>query len=151
MTSIGDICNREVITTAADTSVLAAAQLLRRHHVGSIVICDQLDGNRCIPLGIVTDRDIVVEVVAPEARADVITVGDIMGRDLVTARESDSVVQTLDAMRFKGVRRMPIVNGDGQLVGIVAIDDLLGYVADELNDIAKTIARERAREAATRK
>lgn len=151
MTRIGDICNREVLTCTADTSVVAAAKLLRRHHVGSVVVCDLLDGNRRIPLGIVTDRDIVVEVVAPEARADVITVGDIMGSELVTARESDSVVQTLDAMRFKGVRRMPIVSGEGHLAGIVAIDDLLGHVADELNDIVKTIARERAGEAASRK
>jgi len=151
MAGIGDICNREVIATTADSSVLAAARLLRHHHVGSIVVCDQLNGGRRIPLGIVTDRDIVVEVVAPEIRPEVITVGDIMGRQLVTARESDSVVQTLDAMRFKGVRRMPIVAEDGQLVGIITIDDLLGYVADELSDIAKTIARERTHETATRK
>jgi CBS domain-containing protein len=151
MASIGDICNREVVTVAANTTVLAAAKRLRQHHVGSVVVCKDLDANIRVPIGIVTDRDIVVEVVATELRADTITVEDIMGRELVTARESDSVADTLDVMRYKGLRRIPIVAEDGRLAGIVSLDDLLEHVAIQLTDIARTIAREQIHESETRK
>jgi CBS domain-containing protein len=151
MASIGEICNRDVVAVTRETTAAVAAQLMRHHHVGTLVVCEQMNGDRRIPVGIVTDRDIVVEVVAPELRADTITVGDIMGEALVTVRESEGVVPTLEVMRFKGVRRLPIVSADGQLVGIVSIDDLLGVLADELGDIAKIVAREQAHEAAARR
>jgi CBS domain-containing protein len=151
MTNVGEICRRDVVSVARDTSAVAAAQMMRQHHVGALVVCDRLNGNRRIPVGIVTDRDIVVEVVAPELRADTITVGDIMREELVTVRESEGLVGTLEVMRSKGVRRMPIVADDGWLVGIVSVDDLLGVLADELGDIAKILSREQAHEAATRR
>ena len=150
MASIRELSTREVVVTARDTTVAAAAQLMRHHHVGTIVVCDQVNGGRRLPLGIVTDRDIVVEVVAPELDARTITVGDIMGRELITARENEGMMQALEIMRYKGVRRLPIVREDGHLVGIVSIDDLLGVLAEELGDIARIVARERGQEAVTR-
>ena len=143
MPTMGDVCNREVIAVTRETTVLAAAQRLRERHVGSVVVCD-LDGNRRVPVGIVTDRDIVVEVVATELRAETITVGDIMGRELVTAHESDSVAETLAVMHDKGVRRIPVVAGDGHLVGIVSLNDLLDQVAGQLTDIARTVVPTRS-------
>jgi len=151
MATIGEICKRDVVSVTRETSVAAAAQLMRHNHVGALVVCERIDGGRRIPAGVVTDRDIVVEVVAPELRADTITVGDIMREELVTVRESEGVVPTLEVMRFKGVRRVPIVGADGQLVGIVSVDDLLGVLADELSDIAKIFAREQAHEAVARR
>lgn len=151
MANIGEFCNREVVVTTREMTVTAAAQLMRQHHVGTIVVCEQMNGGRRIPVGIVTDRDIVVEVVAPELRSDTITVGDIMAPELVTVRETEGVVQTLEVMRSRGVRRLPVVGADGLLVGIVSIDDLLGVLAEELTDIAQVAAREQRREAVLRK
>ena len=151
MASLQDICTRKTVVATPDTTVAEAAQLMRRHHVGTIVVCKEAGASRRIPLGIVTDRDIVVEVVAPDLRPDTITVGDIMGRELATVSESKSVQQALEIMRHKGVRRLPVVKDSGRLSGIVSLDDLLGVVAQELNDVAKVAAREQAREAATRR
>jgi CBS domain-containing protein len=151
MASIKELCKRDVVSVTRETTAAVAAQLMRQHHVGAIVVCEQTNGERRIPVGIVTDRDIVVEVVAPELRADTITVGDIMVDKLVTVRENEGVVATLELMRHKGVRRMPIVGAHGQLVGIVSVDDLLGVLAEELGDIAKLVAREQAHEAEARR
>lgn len=151
MGNIGKICNREVVVATRETTVAAAAMLMRQHHVGTLVICDQVNGGKRIPIGIVTDRDIVVEVVAPGLRADAITAGDIMASELVTARDSDGVLEALEVMRFKGVRRLPVVGEAGELIGLVAIDDILEVLADELADVSKVIGRERSIEAANRK
>ena len=150
MPNIRELCTREVVVATRETTVAAAAKLMRHQHVGTIVVCDQLNGGKRLPAGIVTDRDIVVEVVAPGLDAAAITVGDIMAPELITARETEGVLQALEIMRYKGVRRLPIVREDGHLVGIVSVDDLLAVLAEELSDVAKIVARERAQEAFSR-
>jgi CBS domain-containing protein len=150
-TSIGEICSREVVFTTRETTVAAAAKLMRHHHVGSLVVVEQLNGGKRLPVGIVTDRDIVVELTAMDLDPAVITVGDIMGEPLVTARESEGLLETMEIMRYKGVRRLPIVGADGQLIGIVTIDDLLEVLAEQLTELAKVVAREQARESAARR
>jgi CBS domain-containing protein len=124
---------------------------MRQGHIGSLVIVEQMNGGKRIPVGIVTDRDIVVEVIATGLDPAVITVGDVMERELVVGRESDSVLQTLEIMRFKGVRRLPTVDGEGQLVGIVTVDDILEVLSEELSELSRIVAREQAREASARK
>lgn len=148
--SIGEICNRDVVFANRDMTVQAAAKLMRRYHVGSLVVVDDVSGKR-VPAGIVTDRDIVIEVDAVDLDPKVITVGDIMGPDLVTVPDSQGALETVEVMRFKGVRRMPVVDREGQLVGIVTIDDLLEVLAEELTDLTRIVSREQAREAQTRK
>ena len=150
MPNIRELCTREVVVATRDTTVATAAKLMRHHHVGTIVVCDRVNGGKRIPVGIVTDRDIVIEVVAPELDVGAITVGDIMAPELITARETEGVLQALEIMRYKGVRRLPIVREDGHLVGIASIDDLLGVLAEELSDIAKIVSREQAQEATSR-
>ena len=151
MNTIASICNRSVAFTTPDTTVAAASKLMRHGHVGSLIVVEQLNGGRRVPVGIVTDRDIIVEVVATGLDPAVITVGDIMSRELVVGRESDTVLETLEVMRFKGVRRLPTVDGDGQLVGIVTVDDLLEALAEQLSELARIVAREQSREIAARK
>jgi len=151
MTTIASICNRSVAFTTRETTVVAAAKLMRHGHIGSLVVVEQTNGGRRIPVGIVTDRDIVVEVIATGLDPAVITVGDIMEPELVVGRESDSVLETLEIMRFKGVRRLPTVDPEGQLVGIVTVDDLLEILAEELNELAMIVAREQSHEASARK
>lgn len=148
---IGQICSREVVFATRDTTVAAAAKLMRRHHVGSLVVVDEMNGGKRMPVGIVTDRDMMMEITAMGLDPAVITVGDIMGEEVVTAPESEGVLETMEIMRYKGVRRLPIVGADGQLVGIVTIDDLLEVLAEELGELAKVVAREQSREAVARK
>lgn len=147
--TIGDLCNREVTYTARDTTVEAAAKLMRHYHVGTLVITDDIEGRR-LPVGIVTDRDIVVEVDAVDLDPKTITVGDIMNPELVTIPESAGLLETMEVMRFKGVRRLPVVGKEGQLVGIIAIDDLLEVLAEELSSLTRIITREQAHEARAR-
>ncbi len=149
--SIGEICSRETVFTTRETTVATAARLMRHHHVGTLVVVEQMNGGKRVPVGIVTDRDVVVEVMATGLDPNAITVGDIMGQELVTARESEGVLETMQIMRYKGVRRLPIVDKDGQLVGIVSIDDLLEVLAEEFSELAKIMAREQARETSSRR
>lgn len=149
--TIGEICTRETVIATREMTVAAAAQLMRRHHVGTLVVVDQVNGGKRVPVGIVTDRDAVVEVMATGLDPNAITVGDIMEQELITARENEGVLETMQIMRYKGVRRLPIVGKAGELIGIVSIDDLLEVLAEEFSELAKIFAREQARETTTRR
>jgi CBS-domain-containing membrane protein len=148
--SIGEICNREVVYVNREVTVQAACKLMRHYHVGSLVVVDEFDGKR-VPVGVVTDRDAIVEVVAMDLDPAVITAGDIMPQELVTVPENHGVLETIEMMRFKGVRRMPVVDGEGRLAGIVTIDDLLEVLAEELTDIVSVVSREQAHERQARR
>ena len=147
--AVGEICNREVVITEKSVSVVDAAKLMRSHHVGDLVVVEE-KGGRKHPVGIVTDRDIVVEVVAAGVNADALKVGDIMGPEVATVRESEGLFEALRYMRDKGVRRMPVVAGDGGLVGILTLDDILSLLAEEMTELAKLVSHERQREAIVR-
>jgi CBS domain-containing protein len=146
---VGELAIRQVVIASRDTSVLEAAKLMRQYHVGDIVITDETDGKR-LPVGIVTDRDIVLEVLAQEIDAAKLSVGDIMSGDLITVREYEGVLQTIQLMRAKGARRAPVVDKEGALIGIISADDFVELLADELSDLAKLISREQKREAEAR-
>lgn len=148
--AIGEICNREVVYVNRDVTVNAACKLMRHYHVGSLVVVDEIDGKR-VPAGILTDRDIVVEIDATDLDPKVITVGDIMLPELVTVAENQGVLETIGIMRAKGVRRVTIVDGESRLIGIVTIDDLLEVLAAELTDIASIVSREQSHERQARR
>jgi CBS domain-containing protein len=148
--AIGEICNREVVYVNRDVTVHAACKLMRHYHVGSLVVVDETGGKR-LPVGILTDRDIVVEIDAMDLDPKVITAGDIMSSALVTVPENHGVLETIEVMRFKGVRRMPVVDAEGRLAGIVTIDDLLEVLAEELTDIARIVSREQSHEQQARR
>ncbi len=147
---IGDICIREVVVVKLDDTVLEAARLMRLHHVGDVVVVqDEIDGGQ-LALGIVTDRDIVMDVVAPELDPRIITVGDIMALDFFTINESAGILETIQYMRSKGIRRLPVVNDQGCLAGIVTLDDLLVLLSDEFGFLARLVERERQIETSMR-
>ena len=147
--AVGEICNREVVIAVKTLSVVDAAQLMRTHHVGDLVVVEEKDGCKH-PVGIVTDRDIVVEVVAAGVNPETLKVGDIMGPEVATVRESEGLFEALRYMRDKGVRRMPVVDREGGLVGILTLDDLLSLLAEEMTELAKLVSHERQREATAR-
>ncbi|MGH8700527.1 MAG: CBS domain-containing protein [Burkholderiales bacterium] len=148
--NVGEICNRIVVFAHRGTSLTDAAKLMREHHVGSLVVVDE-SAQGCVPVGILTDRDIVVAAVAGEVDPRTVTVGEMMQGDLVTAREEDSVFDALRLMRRRGIRRLPVVRIEGTLAGIVSVDDLLGIAAEQLNDLVRAIGAEQSREARVRK
>jgi CBS domain-containing protein len=123
---------------------------MRENHIGSLVIVDEADRGR-FPVGMLTDRDIAVAVVAPALDPRTLTVGEVMSGELVTASEQDDILDTLQRMRRRGVRRVPVLAANGTLAGIVTLDDLLELVAEQLGDIVKAITAEQSREAKTRK
>jgi CBS domain-containing protein len=143
--AVGEICNREVVIAEKALSVVDAARLMRTHHVGDLVV---VEGRH--PVGIVTDRDIVVEVVAAGVNPEALAVADIMGPEVATVRESEGLFEALRYMRDKGVRRVPVVDREDGLVGILTLDDLLSLLAEEMTELAKLVSHERQREASAR-
>lgn len=148
--TVGKICNREVVIVDKTASIPEAARLMREYHVGDLVVVEEKAGKR-IPVGIVTDRDIVLEVIAEGVDMNDINVGDIMSNSLVTARESDGMLETIKMMRVKGVRRLPVINDDNELVGILSVDDLIDLFSEQIVDLARLIAKEQKRETERRK
>jgi len=147
---IGDICVREVVTATRETTIQQAAQLMRENHVGDLLVVDQQNEVRT-PVGIVTDRDIVIAVVAPGLDPAILSVGDIMGPELETVTEDEGIFETLHQMRDAGVRRIPVVNENNELTGIVSTDDIVQLLADEMTEVAKLISREQRREITARR
>ena len=139
--SVGEYCNREVVIVDRDASVAEAAGLMRSYHVGTLVVVDARHG-RNVPVGIITDRDVVVGVVAKEIPCGAVTVKDVMQAELTTAREDESLWGTIDRMCSFGIRRVPVVNVAGGLEGILSMDDVLELLAEGLGKMAALVKRE---------
>lgn len=142
---IGEFCNRDVIIMNGDESVKTAAELMRRHHVGDVVLVEENEGQQ-VPIGIVTDRDLVVEVMAVGLETTVLTVQDIVTRSLLMAKEEDSVFDCLEFMKIKGVRRLPVVDADKSLIGIITMDDITAILAGMLYNVVSVVDRQQKNE-----
>lgn len=141
----GEICTRSVSIAFRDTPLNGAARLMRENHVGCLVVVDDSAGQRIV-VGMLTDRDIVTAVVASDLDPAALSAGEVMTTDLVTAREDDSLIDLMRTMRRKGVRRIPVVGGQGELVGLVTLDDVLAILAEELGLLVAAIDSEGQRE-----
>jgi CBS domain-containing protein len=147
--TIGTICNRDVVVARKDTAIQEAARLMREYHVGDLVVVEDRGAVR-IPVGIVTDRDLVVGVLAAGVAPGTVAVGDVMTINIISGHESDSIWATLQRMRTQGIRRLPVVDGSGGLVGVLTMDDLFELFASELADLSRIVRREQDREKAAR-
>jgi CBS domain-containing protein len=126
-----------------EETVVEAARRMRARHVGDLLVADA----QARPVGILTDRDIVVSAVAQSPdKLESLLVGDIMSRNLATARTDEPVEQALKTMRTRGIRRLPVVSADGRLAGLVAFDDILEVMSEELGELVTLVAREQKRE-----
>lgn len=143
--SVGEICNREVIVIQRDETILEAAKLMRQFHVGAVIVVEKRNGLQ-IPVGVVTDRDLVVEILATELDEHVITVGDIMAPEIFTIKESAASYEAIELMRRKTARRLPVVDDAGELIGILTLDDALQLLSEELLDLAKLVRYEQKKE-----
>jgi CBS domain-containing protein len=140
--TVGDICKRNVVVAPKGETIVDAAKRMRFSHVGNVVVVEYRDG-KPFPIGILTDRDIVLSTVASNSdQLPYLMVGEAMTDDVVTAREDTSVDDALSVMQQRGVRRLPVVDASGALVGIISVDDVIRHLADELNGLVKLMSRE---------
>jgi len=139
--TLKSICNREVVIAQKNDTLVEAAKLMREYQVGSIVIVEERNGLR-YPVGIVTDRDLVIELIAKEVDINSVTLGDVMYRDIILGKENDDINETIKIMRQRGIRRLPVVDDRGVLVGIVTMDDLIDLIAEEVKDLVALIGKQ---------
>ena len=148
--SAGEYCNREVVVVLKSEPVSEAISLMRSHHVGDVVVVETTStGTK--PVGILTDRDIVLEILAEGVDLGAVSIGDVMSYELVTVTEDTKLIDTIKLMRDKGVRRIPVVNQQGELEGLLSVDDILELLAEQLTDIVDLINKELNREGRLRR
>ena len=147
--NVGNICNHNVAVVDPATSVSEAAALMRQQHVGDLIVVEHRSGVP-VPVGILTDRDIVVGVVAKSVAADTVTVGDAMSSGPLLVYEHDGLELALREMRRRGVRRVPVVGERGELVGVLSVDDVVEHLARQLGDVAGIIRLEQDTETTAR-
>ncbi len=143
---VRDFCNAQVVTVEPQASLREAALLMRNGHVGALVVVERKGGVER-PVGLLTDRDIVVAVIAVAgARPEGIRAVDAMSQPLVAVREDDNVFEAVEIMQQKAVRRLPVLGADGALRGIVTADDVLRVLSAELGNLAEMLRWGRKRE-----
>ncbi len=147
--SAGEYCNREVVVVARDEPVRSAIELMRNQHVGSLVVTEQ-QGETVMPVGILTDRDIVMEILAQDVEMASVDVGDIMSDQLVKVSEDTSLVDAVSLMKQRGVRRLPVVNANAGLVGILTVDDITDLLSEQISNLVGLINNEQRKERTTR-
>ena len=142
---VGEYCKRAVIAIKASCEAAEAATLMREEHVGFLVV--YRDGDELQkPIGVLTDRDLVVAVMARDVDPHAVTVGDVMTRQPLIANETDELSDMLQGMRLAGVRRVPVVDVRGALTGIMAIDDAIDVITGLMCDVAGSIKSEQRQE-----
>lgn len=145
-----DVCTPNVICCGAQTSALQAARLMRQRHVGDVVVVDNPE-DESVPLGIVTDRDLVVEVLGNGLDPAQTTVGSLMRTPVVIANEAEDTAQVIERMRAHGVRRLPVVAGEGEVVGIITLNDLLRLFVADASALLDIITKGQTKEERTRR
>ncbi len=128
-----DILNRNLVKAEPNASVIEIAQLMTEHNVGAVLIAR--DGK---PLGIVTDRDIVIRCLAEDVDFRQCKVEDIMTDSVETCRETDGIFDCIQKMRKSKVRRMPVIDPDGRAIGIISFGDLLAVLSKEFHELIST-------------
>ncbi len=147
-TKLKEFATTLVAVVEPETSAREVAQLMRRHHIGALVVVDASDKNK--PIGIVTDRDLVLELMAEGLDPAVFTAGDIMSVDLVKAHPEMNAMDAVQLMKMHQLRRLVIIDGSGNLAGIVTIEDVLALLTSELAELAADLGAARDRETRSR-
>jgi CBS domain-containing protein len=143
MDKVGSIGRQNAITTHPRADLTSAARSMRENHIGYLIVTElDVASPKERPVGVLTDRDIVISVVAREADPKSLRVEDVMTRNPVVVREDSTLGAAVREMRRIGVRRLPIVDGLGHLVGVLSLDDVLATLASEFSDVAASIQSE---------
>lgn len=139
--NLSELCNANVVTICNEDTLNYACKLFRNKHVGCLIVTD-LHKGVAKPLGIITDRDIVVKIIALGININEVLVKDAMDNKFVTASVNDDIHVALNLMRKYGIRRIPLINNSSYLEGIITIDDLFSHLSNELNNLTKAILME---------
>ena len=131
----GEICSRDVVVCSGSDTVLEAAVLMREQHTGDVVVVEERPHGP-IPIGILTDRDVAVGVVAKRLAPGITKVAEVLLGEIVTAQDDEDLMSVLEKMRVHGVRRVPVVDGRGALLGIVSFDDVVALLAQVTDSLA---------------
>lgn len=145
-----ELCVLDVACCPPSTTIAEAARLMRQHHTGDLIVTDDSDGTR-EPVGIVTDRDLVMEAIAKGRDIDRTPVSEVMGKPVVVASGSENMSDAIDRMRTHGIRRLPIVDDGGVVLGIVTLDDVYRVLADRAAALAAIVSKEQTREQRSRR
>lgn len=149
--NVGQMCQRNAVTVQPSDEIATAARLMREKHVGFlVVVAPAAPEGAVVPVGVITDRDIVVSTIAVGVDPKTLSVGDVMTRNPTVALAEDSIPDAIYRMRHGGVRRLPVVGDYGHLVGVLSLDDVLTNRADELGAAAAVITKARQVESITR-
>lgn len=148
---VRDYANLNVICCGPDTPIAEVASLMRRHHVGDVVVLGSEQEGARVPIGLITDRDILVETLSLGVDPKLFMASDLMSTPVTTVQEDASLSEALAVMRGKNVRRLPVVNRAGNLFGIITSDDVLNVIAAELSMVAGLIVEQPVREGRLRK
>jgi CBS domain-containing protein len=140
-----DLCILDVACCARTTTIATAARTMRQQHVGDLIVVDDTDGTP-EPVGIVTDRDIVTEVIGRGLDPDKTSVADVMTRQLVIASASEDMDTAIERMRTHGVRRLPVVDANGGVLGILTLDDIYRQQAEQAAALVTIVNKEQSRE-----
>ena len=140
-----EFCTTDVAWCTRDTTVIEAARLMREKHLGDLIIVDD-PNDEFTPVGLITDRDIVIKVIGNELSASKTRVGDVMRTPLVTASDTEDSNAAIARMRHHGVRRLPVTGRNGKLVGVVTMDDLLKRLRSEVDSLLDIITMEQDQE-----
>ena len=147
---LSDLCTLEVASCSPRTSVLEAARIMRQKHTGDLVVVDDGEDEK-EPLGIITDRDMVVDVLATGLDPAVTAVGSIIRTPVVLAHDTEDASTALERMRTHGVRRIPVVGNGNRLVGILTVDDLIKLLAADAAALTEIISRQQHHERIARR
>jgi CBS domain-containing protein len=145
-----DVCTLDVVCCSAETRVLAAAQLMRSRHVGDLVVIEDPDEDR-VPLGVITDRDLVLEVLGNGLDPATTTLRSLLRRPVVIAHEDEDTSVIVERMHTHGVRRIPVVDTHGATTGIITLNDLLKLFVDEAATLVQIMSRGQNHERRTRR
>lgn len=135
------LMNKRVVVVPPGTPVETAARLMRDEHVGALVVLSS-EAAHARPVGVLTDRDLVIEVLAQGAPPALLTVGDVTLPRLVTAESDESLFDAMERMSREGVRRLVVVDASGGVLGLVSMDDILVALSQSLALMARTISHE---------
>lgn len=138
-----DICSSKVEYISLNASARDAAGKMFESHVSTLVVVE-LNGAR--PSGILTDRDLVLKVLAKGASAEAVSVADVMTRDVATCKGSQNLFDAVQIMHRYGVRRLPVVNDDGVAIGLVSADDIYSALAAHMRELSQAMLREQIHE-----
>ena len=140
-----NVCTVDVARCTADSSIYEAARSMRERHVGTLVVVED-DEEIALPVGIVTDRDIVVDVIGRNLDPHTTKVSSVMSSPIVVADECEDVTEAVERMQIHGVRRIVVTGAQGSLAGIFTMDDLLRLNAEQAATPLSVLTKEQSRE-----